>query len=254
MHRTPTARPPRAVPRACHGAAGLGLAPALTSPCACQASLLKPVELQPAADKMADFAAKFGPSWSQALAEGLVHNAVDACDVLGVDAATLNEQWAAAKEAGQLFKFGGGFYVGRLSAGITAMVTKSSDLLADLPKSLYGGFDALALSNGLDDSEKVRAAARPPAARPRHPLPAARGVQSAARRRLPPPLAACRLSRLRSPSQRRACRAAHDVPRLPCRGRCCSSLRRSSRRPSTRSRRWPSTTSSPSSTTAPSSI
>ena len=122
---------------------------------ASKASLLKPVELQPAADKMADFAAKFGPSWSQALAEGLVHNAVDACHVLGVDAAALNEQWAAAKEAGQLFKFGGGFYVGRLSAGTTAMVTKSSDLLADLPKSLYGGFDALALSNGLDDSEKM---------------------------------------------------------------------------------------------------
>ena len=158
-------RPPRAAPRACHGVASLALALALAlaltvaaAPCAWQASLLKPVELQPAADKMADFAAKFGPSWSQALAEGLVHNAVDACHVLGVDAAALNEQWAAAKEAGQLFKFGGGFYVGRLSAGTTAMVTKSSDLLADLPKSLYGGFDALALSNGLDDSEKVRAA------------------------------------------------------------------------------------------------
>ena len=172
------------------------------------------MELQPAADKMADFAAKFGPSWSQALAEGLVHNAVDACDVLGVDAATLNEQWAAAKEAGQLFKFGGGFYVGRLSAGTTAMVTKSSDLLADLPKSLYGGFDALALSNGLDDSEKVRAAARPPAARLRRPP--VRCPPSAARRHLPPvarrvppprPAAYRRLpslSRLRSPSQRRA--------------------------------------------------
>ena len=217
MHRTPTARPPRAVPRACHGAAGLGLAPALTSPCACQASLLKPVELQPAADKMADFAAKFGPSWSQALAEGLVHNAVDACDVLGVDAATLNEQWAAAKEAGQLFKFGGGFYVGRLSAGTTAMVTKSSDLLADLPKSLYGGFDALALSNGLDDSEKVRAAARPPAARLRRPParrptppPAARSPRRAVRSPPPPAAASRRLPPI-PPA------LAQPAPRVPCR-------------------------------------
>ncbi len=180
-------------------------------PCARQAALLKPVELQPPADKMADFAAKFGPSWSQALAEGLVHNAVDACKVLGVDAATLNEQWAAAKEAGELFKFGGGFYVGRLSAGSTAMVTKSSDLLADLPKSIYGGFDALALSNGIDDSEKVRAA------RPRHSPPAARRrpppAPPAPPHRVPPPIAACRLSRVRPPSQR----ALRDVPRVPYR-------------------------------------
>ena len=118
-----------------------------------QAALLKPVELSPSADKMTDFAAKFGLTWSQALAEGLVHNAVDACDVLGVQAAELNERWAAAKEGGALFKFGGGFYVGKASgSGVGAggaLVAKSSDILADLPKSIYGGFDALALSNGV---------------------------------------------------------------------------------------------------------
>ena len=187
-------------------------------PYARQAALLKPVELQPPADKMADFAAKFGPSWSQALAEGLVHNAVDACKVLGVDAATLNEQWAAAKEAGELFKFGGGFYVGRLSAGSTAMVTKSADVLADLPKSIYGGFDALALSNGIDDSEKVRAA------RPRHSPPAARRRphrphrphRPTACRRLSQPAAspACALPASAPCATCRACRTAHDAPRL----------------------------------------
>ena len=142
-----------------------------------------------------------GPSWSQALAEGLVHNAVDACKVLGVDAATLNEQWAAAKEAGELFKFGGGFYVGRLSAGSTAMVTKSADVLADLPQSIYGGFDALALSNGIDDSEKARVARprhSPPARVTRRPPPAARPL-SPAPCRPPGPCDCPRLALLSSP-------------------------------------------------------
>ena len=128
-----------------------------------KASLLKPVELSPPADKMSGFTAKFGLTWSQALAEGLVHNAVDACDVLGVDPAQLGELWAASKDAGSLFKFGGGFYVGKVSAsplasgsGSGALVPASSgDILSELPKSIYGGFDALALSNGIDDSEKM---------------------------------------------------------------------------------------------------
>ena len=39
--------------------------------------------------------AKFGVTWPQALADGAVYNAVDACDVLGVDADTLDKPWRA---------------------------------------------------------------------------------------------------------------------------------------------------------------
>jgi len=41
-------------------------------------------------------------------------------------------------------------------SGSGALVPASSgDILSELPKSIYGGFDALALSNGIDDSEKM---------------------------------------------------------------------------------------------------
>ena len=34
-------------------------------------------------------------------------------------------------------------------------VPSAGDILAELPKSIYGGFDALALPNGVDESEKM---------------------------------------------------------------------------------------------------
>ena len=55
-----------------------------------KASLSKPVELNPPAEKLAEFTAKFGTTWSEALAQGLVYNAVDGCDVLGVDGEKMN--------------------------------------------------------------------------------------------------------------------------------------------------------------------
>jgi len=122
-----------------------------------KASLSKPVELNPPTYKLAEFTAKFGATWSQALADGRVYNALDACDVLGVDADALGSLWDAAKDSGDLFKFGGGFYCGKLSsvAGGTAVVPSANDILAELPKYIYGGFDSLALSNGIDDAEKM---------------------------------------------------------------------------------------------------
>ena len=122
-----------------------------------KASLSKPVELNPPAAKLPEFTAKFGITWSQALADGRVYNAVDACDVLGMNGDALDKQWALAKAAGDLLKFGGGFYVAKISSGSsTAVVPSASDLLADMPKSMYGGLDSLALSNGaFDDNEKM---------------------------------------------------------------------------------------------------
>ncbi|EOD21469.1 hypothetical protein EMIHUDRAFT_241150 [Emiliania huxleyi CCMP1516] len=116
------------------------------------AVLSKPVELHPPKHKQAEFTAKFGLTWPQALAQGVVYNAADAMDVLGVQEATLMTMWDAAKSNDECFKFGGGFYCARLGAqsqgGGGAIVPNAGDLLAELPKSLYGGFDSLALSNG----------------------------------------------------------------------------------------------------------
>ena len=54
------------------------------------------------------------PVYLQALAEGRVYNAVDGCKKLGIGGDTMDKQWAAAKKAGHLVKFGGGFYAGRI--------------------------------------------------------------------------------------------------------------------------------------------
>ena len=61
-----------------------------------KASLSKPFELNVPAGTQAEFAAKFGVEWSTALKSGMAYNAVDACDVLGVDADSLDAFWAAA--------------------------------------------------------------------------------------------------------------------------------------------------------------
>jgi len=121
-----------------------------------KAALSKPVELNPPAVKLADFTTLFGVTWSQALSEGNIYNAVDACDVLGIDATALDKQWAVAKASGQLLKFSGGFYVAKVVGHASAVIPSANDILAEMPRSLYGGFDALALAHGtVDDSEKM---------------------------------------------------------------------------------------------------
>lgn len=153
---------------------------------------------------------------SQVLSEGLVYNATDACDVLGVDAEGLLAQWRTASNTMMIFEFSQTFHVARLttrSKGETAVVPSSGehrslaqstpspsspgcawgaadlpvlasslwpqlslrlpsrglhlscrlirslarvgDIFSELPKSIYGGFDTLALPNGIDDAEKM---------------------------------------------------------------------------------------------------
>jgi nucleoside diphosphate kinase len=79
-----------------------------------KASLSKPAELNPPAPKQEEFEKKFGISWKAALAKGIVFNAVDGCARLGIDGAVMDKTWASAKKAGDLVKFGGGFYAGRI--------------------------------------------------------------------------------------------------------------------------------------------
>merc|ERR1712176_1222417 len=76
---------------------------------ASKATILKPNELNVLKDK---FQKEFGLAWDDALKQGVVFNAMDACKELGCGADELNKAWGAAKKADKLVKFGGGFYCG----------------------------------------------------------------------------------------------------------------------------------------------
>jgi len=81
-----------------------------------KASLTKPADLNPPAPKQLLFADKFGITWQEALSDGVVYNAVDACERLGVDGDQMDKLWANAKKSDNLVKFGGGFYAGKIPA------------------------------------------------------------------------------------------------------------------------------------------
>jgi len=76
---------------------------------ASKATILSPSELNVPKPK---FAEKFGCDWDATLAAGKIFNAKQACENLGLDSEQLNTEWAKAKKANKLVKFGGGFYCG----------------------------------------------------------------------------------------------------------------------------------------------
>ncbi len=102
-----------------------------------KASLSKPAELNPPAPKQEDFAKKFGITWADALKAGKVYNAVDGCKKLGIDGTTMDKKWAAAKKAGDLVKFGGGFYAGRIPVEKSE---SSAGFLSNLVVTVYALF------------------------------------------------------------------------------------------------------------------
>jgi hypothetical protein len=76
--------------------------------------------------------------------------------VLGIDADALDRKWAVAKATGELLKFGGGFYVGKLPRPRPGdSVPSASEILGEAPRPIYGGYDSLGLPSGLEDSEKM---------------------------------------------------------------------------------------------------
>jgi hypothetical protein len=77
---------------------------------ASKAVMLKPSELNVPEKGKAGFVEKFGLTWDEALSQGLVYNAMDAADKLGVDGIELEQLWRTAK----VIKFGGGFYCGKV--------------------------------------------------------------------------------------------------------------------------------------------
>jgi len=100
-----------------------------------KASLSKPAELNPPAAKQEEFEKKFGISWKAALAKGIVFNAVDGCKRLGIDGVKMDATWGAAKKAGDLVKFGGGFYAGRIP--VPKKEESSSGFLSSIVLVLY---------------------------------------------------------------------------------------------------------------------
>jgi len=78
---------------------------------ASKATLLSPDQLNVPEEK---FKKKFGLEWSDALKKGVVFNAKQACEKHGLTPDQLNTEWAKAKKAEKLVKFGGGFYCGKI--------------------------------------------------------------------------------------------------------------------------------------------
>ena len=80
---------------------------------ASKATILKPSALNIPTDK---FSAAFGEEWSKVLKEGRAYNAMDVQGALGLSPEALDKAWLAAKSAGKLIKFGGGFYCALIDA------------------------------------------------------------------------------------------------------------------------------------------
>lgn len=76
---------------------------------ASKATLLEPSQLNVPADK---FKGQFNIGWQEALDKGLVYNAKQAKEKLGITDDELDALWAKSKKAGTMIKFGGGFYCG----------------------------------------------------------------------------------------------------------------------------------------------
>lgn len=83
---------------------------------ASKAVKLKPAELNVPDKGKAQFKDAFGLSWEDALAQGLVFNAMDGAAKLGVDASGLDAKWGKLTRGKNLIKFGGGFYCGKVPA------------------------------------------------------------------------------------------------------------------------------------------
>merc|ERR1719382_1676102 len=79
---------------------------------ASKATILTPDKLAVPKDKFKD---KFGLDWDDVVKDGKALNAMDACSKFEIDAEALDKMWAACKKAGDLVKFGGGFYCGKFT-------------------------------------------------------------------------------------------------------------------------------------------
>jgi len=81
---------------------------------AAKATKQKPEELTVQEKAQNEFKTQFGIAWSDALAQGLVFNAVDGAKKLGITPTELGEKYDKLKKGESIIKFGGGFYVGKV--------------------------------------------------------------------------------------------------------------------------------------------
>jgi len=81
---------------------------------ASKAVILKPNQLNVPAKGKAGFEKMFGLTWDDAVAQGLVYNAKDGAEHLGVDGFGLENKWRGLTRGKDLIKFGGGFYCGKV--------------------------------------------------------------------------------------------------------------------------------------------
>ena len=88
---------------------------------ASKAVVLKPSELNVPEKGKKQFQEMFGMSWEDAIAQGKVYNAKDACEKLSCDGAGLEKKWRKLTRGKDLIKFGGGFYCGFIEDGIFVM-------------------------------------------------------------------------------------------------------------------------------------
>ena len=80
-----------------------------------KAVLIKPNELVLTPTAFIRFQKKFKITWADALADGVVFNAVDATIVLEINYASLNEAWVNCINNGNMVKFGRGCYCGLIN-------------------------------------------------------------------------------------------------------------------------------------------
>lgn len=76
---------------------------------------LTPEELNVTESAAESFEKAFGVKWADALKQGIVYNAKQACEKLGVDGEELGERYDSLKKGVTMIKFGGGFYLGQLA-------------------------------------------------------------------------------------------------------------------------------------------
>jgi len=72
----------------------------------------KDLAVTPKAQKL--FKDTFGLTWEEALKQGKVYNAAQACTKWGVDGVGLDKRWSAIDKKKELVKFGGGFYCAKV--------------------------------------------------------------------------------------------------------------------------------------------
>eukprot|EP00045_Choanoeca_perplexa_P004555 m.39084 g.39084 ORF g.39084 m.39084 type:complete len:381 (-) comp12637_c0_seq1:63-1205(-) len=88
---------------------------------ASKAMKIEPKDLNVPAKGQEKFAKMFGESWEDALAKGKVYNAAGACTKLAINGNQLDKKWSTLKRDVNLLKFGGGFYVAKLSDDVYAI-------------------------------------------------------------------------------------------------------------------------------------